>query len=403
MRRLVILSGAIGIVFLVTCGGGGDEPIGQPATPPIPTGTSPAPPTLEPTRTAAPAIGRVVDADGDARVNGERANQNLKLRAADRIETKASSSIDFTLAGPQVECKTLANSRLELHPDTSIVIKWLSRSGVSYCSVERGQPPVDARFGLEPDVQLTVEGTIFGISESTLRVVEGFVTYRSGQTTQRLGPNHQVTFSASGQPGARGTWDGLADDESVLVGDLQDRRPAIALTPTPAERQSSKLLKAIEGQRAMIVLIDATARPEDEDFALAYFERLADAWFNIRSVQIQRATRPEASLILSQKAFAVYVAPPPAAAPTPRAGSATPTKTPAVTGTPVSSLAHDTVPFYLDGADRVWSVEFLADAAAKSAFVRFSMGILANGDYYDLFSPLFGAAPPYDRLLEVLK
>lgn len=404
MKRLAILGAVIGVGFLVSCGGG-DGPLEPTATEVVvASGTSTTAATPQPTRSVAPVIGQVEDADGDARVNGERANQNLKLHTADRIETKASSSIDFTLTGPQVECKTLANSQLEVRPDTSTVIKWLSRTGVSYCSVERGQPPVEARFGLDPDVQLTVEGTIFGISQSTLRVVEGFVTFRAGRTTQRLGPNELATFSPTGQFEGRSTWDGLAGDEAALVGDLQTRRPAIALTPTATERGQSTVINAWAGQRAPVILLDDRASGQDEDFVLAYFQRLGEAWFDNGTVRIQRYNVAQTFFLPPPAAVGVSVTRGPSSQPTPT-GSASPKATPTPTSTAVvSTVARDSVPFYVDQEGTTWNVTFILDSNAKSAFARFTKGILTNGDYYDLYSAAFiEGAPPYDRLLQLLQ
>src|SRR5207253_1224557 len=114
--------------------------------------------------TPAREVGQVDNADGNARVNGARANQNLKLRAGDHIETGKDSSIDFSLAGtPAVECKTRSDSDLLVRPDDKTQLQWKSRSGVSFCNVERGQPPVLASFGIDPNVTIEVEGTLFGI------------------------------------------------------------------------------------------------------------------------------------------------------------------------------------------------------------------------------------------------
>jgi len=408
MKRLIVLGLiASALLVLASCGGGDDEREEPTATtsPDAPTETASATPS--PTRSAV-TIGEVDDADGNARVNGERASQNLKLRAADRIETGASSSIDFTLTGaPAVECRTRANSQLQLRPDPATVIKWLSRTGVSYCTVERGEPAAAARFGLEPNIQIDVEGTLFGISESTLRVVEGFVTYRWGSATQRLGPREEITFLISGGPGQKQVWDGLDPDESAMIADLQSRLPPVSLTPTTAEWQTSKLINAMQGQPALYVLLDDSAQLQDAEFVSAYFERLAEVWFGIGSVQIERVNRAGAMLVLAQKAFAVYVAPPapPLPTATPPRGSPTPTRTQTAgpaTSTPL--VSRDLSPFYVDAAERVWSIEFPTDAGAKSAFARFTKGILTNGDYYDLYASIFEEAPPpYDRLLELLK
>lgn len=409
MQRLAILLCLAGLsAAFVACGGGDDQPTptdmaNVTVTSMATTGTAAAPTPRPP----AAAIGKVEDADGEARVNDERASQGQQLRAADRIRTGAASSIDFTLsAAPHIECRTRANSELQLRPDAKTQIRWLSSTGLSYCTVERGQPPVQATFGFEPNVQIEVEGTLFGINQSTLRVVEGFVKLTAGRVTQRVGPNEEVAFSASGQPGQKQAWDGLPDDDSEMVADLQSRRALPSLTPTAAERQQSKLLKAMSDEESVLVILDSSATRDDEDFVWSYFGRLGQVWLKSENVDVVRATPLEAVRYF-QTATAVYLVPagvsPPTA--TPSRGAATPQASP-TPGAGASTIARDSSPFYVDRAGRTWSVQFPAspqDAPAKAAFARYTRGILATGDYYDMYAPIFGQAPPYDRLLDLLQ
>ena len=401
MKRF--FSCAIFVFLMAGCGGGdGPEPTETPSTPDN-NGSATATASARPGRQE---IGRVEDADGDARVGETRASENLKLHAEDVIKTGSNSSIDFTLSGPRIECKTLSNSTLRLRPSDKTQIQWTSRSGVSYCNVERGQPPVAATFGVDPDVQIDVEGTLFGVvDDGTVRVVEGFVTLRTGATTQRVGPHEQVALSLSGQPGAREAWQGLPDDDQELVSDLQTRRTPPSPLPTDAEVRQSKLLSAMNSRDAILVLLDNSASDDDEDFVWAYFGVLAETWLRSEDVDVRRVTRQEAEKLLQQQPHAVYVAPPGApavVAPTIRpTATTTRTVTATATGT-ASAVSLGASAFYVAGNGRTWSIMFLPDQPAATAFARFTRAILTTGQYFDMYFPLFDAAPPYDQLLRLV-
>lgn len=413
MRQFLALLLALS-VLLVACGGGSDDGPVPTDTPSTPDGNgSNGSATSIPTTPQGPAVGQVDNADGDARVNGKRANQDLALRAGDQIATGEASSIDFTLtAAPRVECKTLSRSELQVRPDGATQLRWTSQGGVSYCNVERGQPPVDAVFGIDPDIEIAVEGTLFGVVDNgTLRVVEGFVLVTRGGTTQRLGPNQEVVLASADQPGARQPWQGLPADDQALVSDLQANRTPPSPLPTDSEFRQSPLLSAMQRQGAIVVLLDDNASPDDGEFVRSYFERLAASWLRSGDVDMQRVRPAEAAVLLQQAPNAVYVsttapstppsAPPPAA-PTATAsstGTATASSTPVNTPDQSPRLDLASSPFYIDRNGDAWSIWFQADSAAVVAFGRFTRASLSTGDYFDMYFPFFDAAPPYDALL----
>lgn len=419
MKRLIISS--ILVALLTACGGGddgGDEDPTSTATPIDGTATGQS--TVDPNGNGQ-AIGEVENADGDAFVNEERANQNLDLRTSDRISTGSDSSIDFLLsAGPRVECKTLSDSELVLRPDAQTQIQWTSRTGVSYCNVDRDQP-VQAVFGIDPDVEIEVEGTIFGVvDDGTVRVVEGFVILRAGGTEQRLGPNQQVSISSSGQPGDRGTWEGLPAEDQEVVDELRGRRTPPSPMPSDSEIRQSPLLNEMLGRGSVLVLLDDSADGGDEDFVWSYFGRLTDTWQPLQPngdlfiEDVQRVSRQEAEVLLQQHPNAVYVAPPstpafqvtvtPTATSAPQTPTAVATTTAVATATATRAPALDltSTPFYIDGSGRAWGVMFPVDQPAVAAFGRFTRAILTTGEYFELYSSTFGGAPPYDELLAII-
>lgn len=403
MKRILVLMAATSLLALGCGGGGGPQPAETPST------QSDASATVGPTRARGAEIGQVDNADGDAFVNQSRANENLKLRAGDLIETGSDSSIDFTLSTPRIECKTLSRSQLQLRPDAKTQIVWKSRTGVSYCNVDRGQSPVEASFGIDPNIEIGVEGTLFGVvDDGTLRVVEGFVVLRAGATTQRVGPHEQVALSSIGQPGGREAWQGLPDDDQEMVSDLQTRRVPPSPLPTDSEVRQSKRLSAMKSRDAILVLLDSSASEDDEDFIWSYFELLAETWFQTEDVDVQLVTRQEAEKLLREQPNAVYVAPPsapPVAAPTTTRTAATGTATQtaaSATATPAPATSLGGPVFYVDSGGRSWSILFPPDQPAAAAFVRFTRAVLTTGQYFGMYFPLFDAAPPYDQLLRLI-
>ncbi len=401
MKRLITCS--ILAVLLAACGGGGDD---DPTATVAPTttstnGSATAVPTTQP---AGEDVGIVDNADGEARVNNERANQNRTLRAGDLIETGDDSSIDFTLDGaPEVECKTLDDSKLVVRPGDGTQIQWQSRKGVSFCTVDRGSPPVAATFGIDPNVTLEVDGTLFGISDDgTVRVVEGFVLLTSGGNTQRIGPNEGVALSDSGPTGPREVWQGLEDDQSELVADLQASRTPPSATPTAAEFGQSPLLRDMQANDALIVILDEAATYEDESFMWNFFGRLHEAWVGTSDEFIvEYGSREYAEGLMRQSPGVVFITPAYAVGAisvdrnADRAGTAAPTTT--------AALTLDRVPFYIDPDEALWYIEFESDPAAAGAFTRFTSATLYTGEYFDMYYDVFQVAPSYDLLLEQLR
>lgn len=403
MKRLITCS--ILVTLLAACGGGGDD---DPTATVAPTTTSTngsvtatSVPTTEP---AGEDVGIVDNADGEARVNSERANQNRRLRAGDLIETGDDSSIDFTLDGaPEVECKTLDDSKLIVRPGDGTQIRWQSRAGVSFCTVDRGSPPVAATFGIDPNVTLEVDGTLFGISDDgTVRVVEGFVLLTSGGNTQRIGPNEGVTLSDGGPTGPPEVWQGLEDDQSELVADLQASRTPPSTTPTAAEFAQSPLLRDMRANEALIVILDESATYEDESFMWDFFGRLHEAWVGTSDQFIvEYGSREYAEGLMRQSPGVVFITPAHAS------GQSQPAVTPTGTGTAAATTAAaltlDRVPFYITPEEVLWYIEFERDPAAADAFTRFTGATLYTGEYFDMYYDIFQVAPSYDLLLKQLR
>jgi hypothetical protein len=300
---------------------------------------------------------------------------------------------------PGVDCKTRANSEVVIRPNDQTQIQWTSRDGISFCTVERGNPPVKAAFGIDPDVEIEVEGTLFGVvPDGTLKVVEGFVIWRTPGTEQRIGPNEQVSVSSD-----REAWQGLPSEEDAVRNEF----PAPPPPPPPSaiEFRQSELLAAMQDQGAVVVLLDDSEFSNTDEFVRSYFERLTETWFDSDNVLVRYdIDRQEAELLLQQNSNAVYVAPAREAAEAPArtaTGTASGTATYTATTTP---LALSTVPFYIDGdSEEQWSVMFPEDQAGVAAFARYTRAILSTGEYFEMYSPLVdGDAPPYDELLTIV-
>jgi hypothetical protein len=171
------------------------------------------------------SLGRVNDADGSAQVNGERAAANRELRTGDSIETGQSGSIDFSLAPPtEVECRALSRSRIAVSPSGDVVLKWSDSVGVSFCDVRTHVE--SARFKITDDATIEASGALFAIGHGVLRVIEGVIVLRVGDTRNQLEPKAQIRLPGApvtGRPPPP-TWERLTDAEQEIVDVLRERR-----------------------------------------------------------------------------------------------------------------------------------------------------------------------------------
>jgi hypothetical protein len=109
-------------------------------------------------------------------------------------------------------------------PGGDVVLQWSDSLGASFCHVEARVAA--ARFNVTEDATVEAKEALFAVGQGVLRVIDGAVILRVGETTRQLEPRAQIQLPdapVTGRPPPP-TWDCLSDLEQEIVDTLRERR-----------------------------------------------------------------------------------------------------------------------------------------------------------------------------------